>query len=102
MVTTKTVKLQDGDTPVGFVQATVDQQERGLEANIAWVISPEPQGQRIASEATKAMIDWLKANDISRYVAFVHPGHQASIGVARNQGLRPTSVIEDGEIRWES
>lgn len=96
------VKLQDGGTPVGFVQATVDQRGHDLEANIAWVISPAHQGKWIASEATGAMIGWLKANGISKYVAFVHPEHYASIGVARNQGLHPTSFIEEGETRWES
>lgn len=96
------VKLQGSGAAVGFVQATVDQQGHGLEANIAWVISPACQGQRIATEATEAMIGWLRTNGVSRYVAFVHPEHHASMGVARNQGLHPTSVIEDGEIRWES
>lgn len=96
------VKLQCDGTPVGFVQATVHRKRRGLEGDIAWVISPAHQGQRIASEATEAMIGWLKANGVSRFVAFVHPEHSASMGVARNQGLHPTSVIEDGEVRWES
>lgn len=80
----------------------MDQEGRGLEADIAWVISPAHQGQRIASEATRAMIRWLKVQGVSSYVAFVHPEHQASMGVARSQGLHPTSVIEDEEIRWES
>lgn len=69
------VKLQDSGTPVGFVQATVDQEGRGLEADIAWAISPAHQGQRIASEATRAMIRWLKVQGVSSYVAFVHPEH---------------------------
>ena len=96
------VKLQASGTPVGFVQATVEQKRSGLEADIAWVISPAHQGQRIASEATEVMIRWLETQGVSRYVAFVHPAHQASMGVARNQGLHPTAVIEDGEVRWDS
>lgn len=96
------VKLHDGGAPVGFVQASVDRKGRSLEATLAWVISPAHQGQRLASEATAAMISWLKGHGVSKYVAFVHPEHHASMGVAHSQGLHPTSVIEVGEIRWES
>jgi len=39
---------------------------------------------------------------VSSFVAYVHPEHHASMGVARKQGLHPTPVVEDGEIRWES
>jgi hypothetical protein len=33
-------------------------------------------------------------------VAHVHPDHRASQGVARAAGLRPTDVVQDGEVRW--
>jgi hypothetical protein len=47
------------------------------------------------------MIDWLSANGVTRLTAHIHPKHRASAGVARHQGLRPTSMIKDGETRWE-
>lgn len=96
------VKPRDSDAPIGFVQATIEQDGPELVANIAWAISPIHQGQGIASEATKAMTNWLRSKGVSSFVAYVHPEHHASIGVARKQGLHPTPMTEDGEIRWES
>ena len=96
------VKPRDNDAPIGFVQATIEQDGPELVADIAWVISPMHQGQGMASEATKAMINWLRFKGVSSFVAYVHPEHHASMGVARKQGLHPTPVVEDGEIRWES
>ncbi|MDJ0338623.1 GNAT family N-acetyltransferase [Cryobacterium sp. PH31-O1] len=95
------VKSRDGDASIGFVQATVAQNGPGFVADIAWVISPLHQGQRMASEATKAMTDWLRSKGVSSFVAYVHPEHHASMGVAQNQGLHPTLLMENGEIRWE-
>lgn len=88
--------------PAGFVQATVERDGSTLTADLAWVISPRWQGQGIASEATQAMIGWLRSNGVSRFTAHIHPDHRASMGVARNQALHPTSVEKDGETRWES
>ena len=96
------VKPKDSDAPIGFVQATVEQIGPELVADIAWVVSPIHQGQGMASEATKAMTSWLRSKGVSSFVAYVHPEHYASMGVARNQGLHPTPMMEAGEIRWES
>ena len=49
------VKPKDSDTPIGFVQATVERSGPDLVANIAWVISPIHQDQGMASEAANAM-----------------------------------------------
>jgi RimJ/RimL family protein N-acetyltransferase len=96
------VKLKDTGVPVGFVQATVESDGAEQLAEVAWVISPRHQGQGIASEATQAMLIWLESHGVDRFVAHIHPGHHASMGVARHQGLSPTTVVQDGEIRWES
>jgi len=48
------------------------------------------------------MIRWLTAAGVDRYVAYIHPNHAASAAVARRQGLCPTDVIEDSEVRWQS
>lgn len=76
---------------------TVEQNGSELVADIAWVISPIHQGQGMASEATKEMTGWLRSKGVSSFVAFVHPEHYASMGVARNQGLHPTPMMEAGE-----
>lgn len=96
------VKSTDSDASMGFVQATLVRNGTELTANMAWVISPIHQGHGIASEATAAMSGWLQANGVRSFVAYIHPDHHASMGVARMQALHPTPVTEDGEVRWES
>jgi RimJ/RimL family protein N-acetyltransferase len=96
------VKPLSGGVPMGFVQATLERKASMTVANIAWVISPIHQGQGLASEAATAMTRWLHANGVNSLEAYVHPGHHASMGVARNQGLHPTGMTEGIEIRWES
>ncbi len=85
-----------GSDPVGYVQATVV----GAEAEIAWVVSPAHQGLGLATEAATAVVDWLTSAGVSRLVAHVHPDHAASALVGARLGLRPTDVVEDGEVRW--
>jgi RimJ/RimL family protein N-acetyltransferase len=85
---------------VGYVQATVDE-ERGA-AEVAWVIASRFQGNGYAAEAAAAMLARLSEDGICVIAAHIHPGHAASAGVARAIGLAPTSVIVDGEVRWES
>lgn len=85
---------------VGYVQATVEQRGDQLEADIAWVIAPAFQGRGLATEATAAMVGWLTSNSVDQLVAYIHPDHATSAAVARSQGLHPTDVLEDGEIRW--
>lgn len=87
--------------PIGYVQATVECRDGGLEADLAWVIQPTSQGLGLATEAVKGMADWLTTVGVGRFAALVHPELRASSSVARNLGLRPTDVIEDGEVRWE-
>lgn len=96
------VRLKDTRVPVGFVQATVEIGEPEDVASVAWVVSPFHQGRGIATEATRAMITWLRSHGVSRFVADINPDHQASMEVARRQGLTPTALIVDGEVRWES
>lgn len=96
------VKLSASTVPVGFVQAAVRSDGRERVADIARVISPRHQGQGIASEPTQMMCTWLRSNEVNRFVAYIHPHHDASMAVARRQRMEPTTVIEDGELRWES
>ena len=93
---------RDAGKPVGFVQATVEYDSGRLVADIAWLISPRWQGQGIASEATRAMAAWLRLNGVNHFTARIHPDHEASMRVARNQVLYATSSKKDGETRWES
>jgi RimJ/RimL family protein N-acetyltransferase len=87
---------------VGTVQATLRGRERGHIAELAWVIGTSHQGNGFAKEAALTVGEWLRAQDVSRLRAHIHPQHYASMAVARAAGLTPTPVIVDGEIRWES
>ena len=95
------VKHRESDSLVGFVQATMADDEHGTAAEVAWVINPKYQGRGLASEATRAMILWLRSRGITRIAASIHPEHEASSGVARRVGLHPTDIVEGREIRWE-
>ena len=94
------VRVKETDMPVGYVQATVEPDGSHDVAEVAWVISPDHQGHGIASEATAAMLGWLRSQGVDRFAAYIHPEHHASMGVARRQGLHPKTVVQDGEIRW--
>ncbi len=96
------VRPINGGALMGFVQATLERKASELLANIAWVISPIHQGHGVASEATKAMALWLQFKGVNCLQAYVHPEHQASMGVARKQSLHPTNLTDGIEILWES
>jgi RimJ/RimL family protein N-acetyltransferase len=94
--------LRDLGRPLVYVQATVEDDWSRLVADIAWVVSPVWRGNGIASEATRAMVDWLRSKGVQSLTAHIHPDHEASMRVAQNQGLHATSSKKDGETRWKS
>lgn len=97
------VRRRDDDaSAVGFVQATVTQQDGLLIAEVAWTIGTVHQQRGYAQEAAQLMVDWLKQRDTQTIVAHIHPDHHASAAVARRIGLAPTAKIHDGEVRWMS
>lgn len=86
--------------PVGTVQATITTHDGHRTAHIAWVIGVAWQRQGFASEAARALVDWLRASGIAEIVAYIHPDHHASAAVAARAGLRPTYDLVDGERVW--
>ena len=96
------IKQKDTGTLIGFVQATVESEQGALAADIAWVVGSTFQGKGVATEAARAMSQWLELHGVVSIVAFIHPEHRASESVAKKLGLSPTATIEDGEVRWES
>lgn len=104
------VRPRAGGAAIGFVQATVvaagdDRARDRLEADLAWVIGVRWQGHGAASEAARAMLDWLvrpapAGGAVAIVTAHIDPGHAASGSVARRLGLVPTDLIEDGEVVW--
>lgn len=92
------LRLAHEGTAIGFVQTTVTAEQ----ADMAWVIGVDWQGDGFAKEAVAAMSEWLVGIGITRLTAHVHPDHRASQGVAKSAGLvRTTEIDEDGEEIWE-
>jgi RimJ/RimL family protein N-acetyltransferase len=82
---------------VGTVQATLT----ASGAEVAWVVGTRWQGNGFATEAGRAMVDWLVAHGVTTVVAHVHPDHAASASVAAASGLSRTDRWHDGEVRWD-
>jgi RimJ/RimL family protein N-acetyltransferase len=91
------LREQASGDAVGTVQATLGEHA----AELAWVVSTRAQGKGYASEATAAVIAWLRENDLREFVAHVNPDHAASRAVAARLGFQPTESIKNGEVRWE-
>ncbi len=91
-----------GGEPIGYVQATAERRGTDLEASVAWVVASRFQGRGLATEAARAMLDWVRGHGAGLITAHVHPEHFASQSVAQKLGLHPTSLIEDDEVRWQS
>jgi RimJ/RimL family protein N-acetyltransferase len=88
--------------PVGTMQATVAVVGGRVTAWVAWVVGVEWQGQGFASEAARALVDWLTGRGVDEVVAHVHPDHRASEVVAARAGLRLTTELADGERVWRA
>ncbi len=95
------VRRRSDGQAVGFVQATVGEQDGLLSAEVAWVIAPPYQRRGYAREAAHLMATWLREQHITAIAAHVHPEHHASNAVARSIGLSPTGAYDDGEARWQ-
>ncbi|MHB1614943.1 MAG: GNAT family N-acetyltransferase [Actinomycetes bacterium] len=70
-------------------------------AEVAWVVATACQAQGYAREAAGAMVAWFRCQGVTTVVAHVHPDHRASSAVAAAVGLSPTTLMEEGEARWE-
>ena len=95
------VRRRDNGQAVGYVQATISEQNGDLMADVAWVIAVSQQRSGYAREAARLMRDWLRLQRVRLVVAHVHPQHHASNAVARSIGLTPTAKQVDGELRWQ-
>lgn len=94
------VRRHADSQPIGTVQATITSNGGRRAAYVAWVIGIEWQHQGFASEAARALVDWLWQRGADDDVAHIHPDHRASAAVARRAGLHPTDAEVDGEQVW--
>jgi RimJ/RimL family protein N-acetyltransferase len=85
---------------VGTMQATLTSRDGRWIAHVAWVVGVPWQGQGFASEAARALVEWLRDEGAHEVVAHIHPRHRASELVAAHAGLEPTDDEADGERVW--
>jgi RimJ/RimL family protein N-acetyltransferase len=90
------LRQRDDGAAIGFVQATVV----GSTAEVAWLVGVPWQGRGFATEAARAVVDWLMAGGVTTIKAHVASGHLPSELVAERIGLAVTDDIEDGERVW--
>jgi RimJ/RimL family protein N-acetyltransferase len=93
-------RLRDSGEAVGGLQATVTAVAVGFACELAWIVALRHQGRGYAREGATAMATWLREQGASLLIADIHPGHEASMAVARALGLDRTGEVVDGEIRW--
>jgi|SRR5688572_3299544 len=92
------VRLRADHQAIGHAQATIT--AASSVADVAWMVGSRWQGKGFASEAARAIVDWLEARGVATITAHVHPHHHASAAVAANAGLVATGRLEDGEQVW--
>lgn len=97
-----TVRERATGAVMGTVQATLKAGETDVIAELAWVIATTHQRQGFAKEAARVVAGWLRERGIGCLRAHIHPGHEASMAVARSIGLVRTTTVLDGELRWQS
>jgi RimJ/RimL family protein N-acetyltransferase len=96
------VRLRTTGVPIGTVQATVTLAAGGEHAaEVAWVIGVPWQGRGFASEASAALVGWLRGSGVATITARIHPQHRASERVAQRAGMRLTAAVVDGERVWQ-
>jgi RimJ/RimL family protein N-acetyltransferase len=96
------IRQRVDDQPIGTVQATLVDDGHRWRAEIAWVIGVAWQRHGFATEAARALVEWLWQQGVAEILANIHPDHRASELVASRAGLRPTTEEVDGERVWRA
>lgn len=93
------IQLRDTGSLTGTAQATISTRDGPL-AEVAWAVGLAWQRRGIATEAARALIEWLRQRSVQTVIAHIHPDHLAFAAVAAAAGLAPTDHWQDGERRW--
>jgi RimJ/RimL family protein N-acetyltransferase len=96
------VRRRIDSEPIGTVQTTLATHGGRRTAHVAWIIGVDYQNQGFASEAARALVEWLRQHGVDNIVAHIHPDHRASARVASRAGLQPTGEYDDGEQVWRA
>ncbi len=95
------VRIRASGEAAGGVQANLTVEDGAVVAELAWVLGTAHQGRGYAREAAAAMIAWLRAEGVDRFIADIDPAHEASHRVALALGLtRSSEPGEAGSERW--
>jgi RimJ/RimL family protein N-acetyltransferase len=82
---------------LGWAQATV----RGATASVAYALVPGERGRGAASDAVRAMTEWLRTElAVGEVTASIASDNAASARVARAAGFVPTDRRIAGEVVW--
>lgn len=94
-------RRRDDGRAVGGLQAELETSAGGTVCELAWIVGTRFQGLGYAREGATAMVAWLDRHGAAQLLADIHPGNEASMGVARWVGLSCTGeVVERGDVRW--
>lgn len=92
----------DGE-PVGYAQATVQNEPGARLAELAWVIGTRWQGRGLASRSAALVKRWLEGQGVGRFLASIHPEHRASERIAERLGLTQLGGVgAGGERTWDT
>lgn len=94
------IRRREGGAALGHLQATVA--DHGAAADIGWIVGTAWQGRGYATEAARALVDWLATQGVVTVTALVHPDNVASARVAAKAGFAPTDDVVDGEVVWRA
>jgi RimJ/RimL family protein N-acetyltransferase len=91
------VRADAGGHALGWVQATV----RGTTASVAYALLPVARGRGAASDAVRAMLEWLRTElGVAEFTASIASDNVASARVARAAGFEPTGERIADEVVW--
>jgi RimJ/RimL family protein N-acetyltransferase len=96
------IRTKASDRAIGFIQATLTKDGGKVVGELAWLVSPQAQGNGAAVESSAAVLAWLKERRVQSVKASIRPDHAASARVAQRIGLSQTPVQIDGETLWEA
>src|SRR2546423_13682849 len=95
------VRMRATSEAIGYIQVSLVQ-DTGV-ADLAWVIGVPFQRRGYATEAARAVAEWLSSRPEARCVtAHIARANVPSQGVAKRLDLKETTRIEDGEVVWEA
>lgn len=96
------IRTKTSGSVVGYVQATLTREGETLTADMAWLIKPSAQRGGAATEASAAVLAWLRTQHVHVVRALIHPDHHASARVAQRLGFTITAETIGSEKVWEA